>query len=368
MELKVWVEGGVRVVCGLSLTTSCQDVVIALAQSLGRTGRYVLIVKLRGKERQLVAEDCPLQHLSQLGQLAPEVHFVLRRTGPSRGDGRGTPDMERWFPSPSRREPEPLNFSPSSLAHLKRNCSPSPRASPEPRAFPASFPEHHSFLKEEVFRQVLQQQRRLQDLENHLRSLEKEAEVWEQDGSSARGPGPTVIREAELEDLERRLRQNEDILMVGLQWEEELQAEVEQEEDLQRGLQRLHAAMEDHAHQMEELHARSAQLEQEVQLEGHRATSPQEALRPLKQELRYRWQQGGDLEAALSGTQRDVQAAEQNLQGRREMIEELNKELRQCKLQQFILQTGPPPPDTPPDSYLSSACLMEPQKDWTSLK
>lgn len=35
MELKVWVEGVVRVVCGLSIDTSCQDVVIALAQATG---------------------------------------------------------------------------------------------------------------------------------------------------------------------------------------------------------------------------------------------------------------------------------------------------------------------------------------------
>lgn len=35
MELKVWVDGVVRVVCGLTLDTSCKAVVIALAQSLG---------------------------------------------------------------------------------------------------------------------------------------------------------------------------------------------------------------------------------------------------------------------------------------------------------------------------------------------
>lgn len=34
MELKVWVEGVVRVMCGLSLETSCQDVVVALAQAI----------------------------------------------------------------------------------------------------------------------------------------------------------------------------------------------------------------------------------------------------------------------------------------------------------------------------------------------
>lgn len=40
MELKVWVDGVVRVVCGLSEETSCQDVVIALAQAIGAFVRY----------------------------------------------------------------------------------------------------------------------------------------------------------------------------------------------------------------------------------------------------------------------------------------------------------------------------------------
>ncbi len=33
----MWVDGVVRVVCGLSLNTSCQDVVIALAQAIGKS-------------------------------------------------------------------------------------------------------------------------------------------------------------------------------------------------------------------------------------------------------------------------------------------------------------------------------------------
>lgn len=37
MELKVWVEGVVKVVCGLSLSTSCQEVVITLAQAIGKS-------------------------------------------------------------------------------------------------------------------------------------------------------------------------------------------------------------------------------------------------------------------------------------------------------------------------------------------
>lgn len=35
MELKVWVDGIQRVVCGASEQTTCQEVVIALAQAIG---------------------------------------------------------------------------------------------------------------------------------------------------------------------------------------------------------------------------------------------------------------------------------------------------------------------------------------------
>ncbi|CAJ0943614.1 unnamed protein product [Ranitomeya imitator] len=83
MELKVWVDGVQRVVCGVTEQTSCQDVVIALAQAIGQTGRYVLIQTLREKERQLLPHEKPLEFLSKSGQYANDVHFVLKRTGPS---------------------------------------------------------------------------------------------------------------------------------------------------------------------------------------------------------------------------------------------------------------------------------------------
>lgn len=37
MELKVWVDGIQRVVCGVSEQTTCQEVVIALAQAIGKS-------------------------------------------------------------------------------------------------------------------------------------------------------------------------------------------------------------------------------------------------------------------------------------------------------------------------------------------
>uniref|UniRef100_A0A3B3TLR3 Ras-associating domain-containing protein n=1 Tax=Poecilia latipinna TaxID=48699 RepID=A0A3B3TLR3_9TELE len=99
MELKVWVDGVVRVVCGLSQETSCQDVVIALAQAIGQTGRYVLIQRLRDTERQLLATERPLESLAKLGQHGNEVQFFLRRTGPSSSDGPSS-KQERQSPLP----------------------------------------------------------------------------------------------------------------------------------------------------------------------------------------------------------------------------------------------------------------------------
>lgn len=49
------------------------------------------------------------------------------------------------------------------------------------------------------------------------------------------------------------------------------------------------------------------------------------------------------------------------------MIEDLDKELRQCKLQQFIQQSGGPPADQTTsepvtDAYLSNAGIVEQQQ------
>ncbi|XP_071373535.1 ras association domain-containing protein 7-like isoform X1 [Centroberyx affinis] len=404
MELKVWVEGVVRVVCGLSLNTSCQDVVIALAQAIGQTGRYVLILKLRGTERQLVAEDCPLKSLAQLGQLAAEVQFILRRTGPSLSDGPNGSTTERLFPLPRHPEPEPLkhrepqkaltfNLGPSTVPRrtkANRAWSPSPRASPEPRASPVPFldplnparvPSSYPF-KEEVFRQILQQQERLRDLEIQLQALERETEVWEQERSSTPVSGLTLGAVEELEVLELRLRQNEAELMHGEHWEEQLQAEMDKEQDMHRRLDQIHLSLDDHCYRLKEFQTHSAHLGQDIRLEAHRRSSrpgtpqPEEALGPLQQELHHRLQQGEELDTMVSDTEKEIQDAEGKLQcdfvcvaqDRWQVIEELNKELRQCNLQQFIQQTGvtPAPPhidqaNSPPVAahYLCIAGIME---------
>lgn len=201
-------------------------------------------MKLHGTERHLVAADCPLQHLAQLGHLTTDVRFVLQRTGPSLSEGPNTPTGEKRPLRPGSTEPQEGRESHGSSADRRRNqpnrtWTPSPRASPEPRASPIFFldPRHpakatsssSSFPKEEVFRQILQQQRRLQDLEVQLQSLERETEVWEQERSSARAPSPVPGELEELEELEERLKQNETELMLVAHWEDQFQAETDRE-------------------------------------------------------------------------------------------------------------------------------------------
>lgn len=82
MELKVWVEGIQRIVCGVTENTTCQvilnsfmlefatlclcsicfqDVVFALAHATGKSGRFTLIERWRNNERQLAPQENPMK-------------------------------------------------------------------------------------------------------------------------------------------------------------------------------------------------------------------------------------------------------------------------------------------------------------------
>ncbi|KAM7396486.1 hypothetical protein PAMP_019522 [Pampus punctatissimus] len=375
MELKVWVDGVVRVVCGLSEETSCQDVVIALAQAIGQTGRYVLIQRLRDTERQLLATEKPLESLAKLGQHGSEVQFFLRRTGPSSSDGPGS-KQDRPTPPllPKHPEPEALkrsqpkksltfNLGPSTSPRAKaKQFKRSPRDSPEHRASPSPSPSpvspHVPFpspsppigpSKEEVFRMVLQQQERLRAIHAQLETLEKES-TWDHPyPSPCPSPVPDTRLQEEMDALEQAVRRNQAELAHEQYWEEELQAEVERERGMRRKLGELHAKLDDCGRRLHEFSVRSAQLEQEIQRESHmegKAKGPEESVTAVKAELQSQEKHRTEMEEQLSETDKALGKAESLLQAKQEELEELNKELRQCNLQQFIQQTGVLPAHT----------------------
>ena len=102
MELKVWVEGIQRVICGVTETTTCQDVVIALAHATNKTGRFTLIEKWRDNERLLAPAECPLRVLQKWGEYASDVQFILRHSDKSRGRGIGAKRKEKFLQSLSK--------------------------------------------------------------------------------------------------------------------------------------------------------------------------------------------------------------------------------------------------------------------------
>ncbi|XP_037086691.1 ras association domain-containing protein 7-like [Pollicipes pollicipes] len=88
MELKVWVDGIQRIVCGVSETTSCQDVVYALAHATGRTGRFTLIERWRNNERLLAPQELPVKVLMKWGEYSSDVQFILLRSPLEKSPGR----------------------------------------------------------------------------------------------------------------------------------------------------------------------------------------------------------------------------------------------------------------------------------------
>jgi len=80
MELKVWVEGIQRIVCGVTDKTTCQDVVYALAHATGKTGRFTLIERWRNNERLLAPQEHPLKVLAKWGEYSNDVQFILQRS------------------------------------------------------------------------------------------------------------------------------------------------------------------------------------------------------------------------------------------------------------------------------------------------
>uniref|UniRef100_A0AAQ5XJT9 Ras association domain-containing protein n=1 Tax=Amphiprion ocellaris TaxID=80972 RepID=A0AAQ5XJT9_AMPOC len=86
MEVKVSVDGIPRVVCGVTDKTTCQEVVLALAQAQGQPGRYTLREKFKDFERCMAPDEHLLETLERYGEQAREVQLTLLHNGPSFSD------------------------------------------------------------------------------------------------------------------------------------------------------------------------------------------------------------------------------------------------------------------------------------------
>ncbi|XP_067358537.1 ras association domain-containing protein 8 isoform X2 [Channa argus] len=391
MELKVWVDGVQRVVCGVTEATTCQEVVIALAQAIGRTGRYTLVEKWRDTERHLAPHESPVASLNTWGQYAGDVQLILHRTGPSlterppsegpplKGPERGLhrqslPPLAK-FRHPNdrslrRREPrrKSLTFTgaPRGLreilsggriveAEAKRRLVMGNGGNPH-HAGPAIetvSPGLWACRMEDLARLVGLQRETLNVLEKKLEAYEAELQA-RAEGRGVRGggflgdPGGGGELIEEIMRLEKHLRKNEVEMEEEEFWATELQIELESERQLEERLQELQGRLQGCELEIEEnlamgveagLEEERLQREQQETRWVSEAEARAQVLR-VKAELKAQERQAVQLESSCRAVDRSLGQSSKKLQDMQHELEQLTKELRQVNLQQFIKQTG----------------------------
>ncbi|XP_055789823.1 ras association domain-containing protein 8-like [Salvelinus fontinalis] len=401
MELKVWVDGVQRVVCGVTEATTCQEVVIALAQAIGRTGRYTLVEQWRDTERHLAPHESPVASINTWGQYAGDVQLILHRTGPSlterspsegpplRGPERGLhrqslpPLAKLRHPrerSLRRREPRRKSLTFSGRPWGLRDILSGGRAWEEREAEAkqrlllqgngGNQNHHHHVAAEAVapggavspgmwacrmddlVRLVGLQRETLGVLEKRLEAYEAELQTW--GGGGGEGGGEEE-KEAgglveEIVRLERRLRKNEVEMEEEEFWASELQIELESERQLEDRLEeltgRLQGAKVDLGDRMALVQGVEAGLEEErlrwERQETQRVSEVEARAQLLRArtELKTQDRQAVQLESSCRAVDRSLSQSSKRMQNMQHELEQLTKELRQVNLQQFIQQTG----------------------------
>lgn len=393
MELKVWVDGVQRVVCGVTEATTCQEVVIALAQAIGRTGRYTLVEKWRDTERHLAPHESPVASLNTWGQYAGDVQLILHRTGPSlterppsegptfRGPERGLhrqslpPLAKLRHPndrSLRRREPRRKSLTFTGAPRGLREILSGGRigdAEAKRRHLLGNGGNHHhggtalgtaspglwACRMEDLVRLVGLQRETLNVLETKLEAYEAELQC-SAEGRGLRGgvfigdPGAGGGFIEEILRLEKHLRKNEVEMEEEEFWATELQIELESERQLEERLQELRGRLQGCEQEIEEKLAMvqgvEAGLEEErLQRERQETQWVSEAearaqVLKVKAELKAQERQAVQLESSCRAVDRSLGQSSKKLQDMQHDLEQLTKELRQVNLQQFIKQTG----------------------------
>ncbi|KAA8580141.1 hypothetical protein FQN60_005676 [Etheostoma spectabile] len=365
MELKVWVDGVQRIVCGVTEFTTCQEVVIALAQAI---------------ERHLAPHENPVVSLNKWGQYASDVQLILQRTGPSvserptfdvparvpeRGFYRQSlPPLAKLRPSGTdrslkRREPKrkSLTFTGGAkgLREIFGKSRDAEAKQPQQRGVSlnlrrvggggvTSLPGSPA---RELSQLVQLQRDNLQALESRLLGCEAELRDWDEATGMA-DEGENL--EGELLLLEQQVRRNDAEMEEEEFWQNELQIEHESERQLRQQLVKLQGCVRDCEAKLSEYlaHIQSMEggleqerLQQEAELNQRvNEEEVQDQLEKVRAELEMQSQHTARLESSCRALERSLGQSSQRLQEKEQELEQLTKELRQVNLQQFIQQTG----------------------------
>uniref|UniRef100_A0A8C5N3Z7 Ras association domain family member 7 n=1 Tax=Leptobrachium leishanense TaxID=445787 RepID=A0A8C5N3Z7_9ANUR len=325
----------------------------------GQSGRYVLVQKLRDKERRLLPHERPLEFFSKSGQYANDVHFILRRTGPSLTERPASDTVPHPPERTYVRSSLPLN--PRTGTEVTRSKEPKKsltfnlgsigsselltkhRSKPQNGTTVKDGPQVTQPNKEDLFKFVLRQQEQMKALDMQNNSIGKDLQTWER----GRVGGAQEEEDNEVAYLERLVRRNEAELAEDVFWSDEMQRERVEEQERQDKMRKLRTTMEDYTKKILELSERTQTLELEIQKESSKRLPGQpsqaefeEMIVKMRKELETKSGVGQHLESNLTNVERACEEARRNLEVKNHELEELNKDIRQFNLQQFILQTG----------------------------
>ncbi|XP_034835993.1 ras association domain-containing protein 8 isoform X4 [Maniola hyperantus] len=191
MELKVWVEGIQRIVCGVTETTTCQDVVFALAHATGKVGRFTLIERWRNNERLLAPQEFPLKILMKWGEYSNDIQFILRRSDNSSNNqklvqptnnsrspiGNGDPPPPYRSPPPPsalRKSPNRTTRRPPHMSPVNLTERPEEERSPEAVCYNSQYRELVSLVN--------YQREKLSSQQVDLIKYDAEIGFWENKG------------------------------------------------------------------------------------------------------------------------------------------------------------------------------------------
>uniref|UniRef100_H3BGG8 Ras-associating domain-containing protein n=1 Tax=Latimeria chalumnae TaxID=7897 RepID=H3BGG8_LATCH len=337
MELKVWADGVQKVICGVNESTTCQEVVIALAKAMDRTGRYTLKEKFKDFERHLTPNEKLLPSLSKYGQQANDVQLILNRTGPSQMDG-SVLDCKGQAP-----ERNIYRQSLPPLTRLRNKIDPNPEAK-KPKRKSLTFAEEakvwmESFSKtklnetnkkeldfnqnkiEDLHKIISIQHTTLHSIQVQLETTETEIRKWENHQLSFRKEMEKLqslveLRQTEVEELEF--------------WENELQAEEFHEKDLKDQFEEIKEKVQECNEKLNECSIKIHGLE------GNAEAGKIMQVTKLVKELSFKSNESTVLQSNVDLTEQSLEKANQQLQKQQLELEELTKEVCQTNLLQFI--------------------------------
>ncbi|XP_002736175.1 ras association domain-containing protein 8-like [Saccoglossus kowalevskii] len=350
MELKVWVEGIQRIICGVSENTTCQDIVIALAHATGMTGRFSLVEKCRNTERPLPPSENLLRVLSKWGHYASEVQFILRRSGDSPASSRPSSGRRKSQDKTSSELTELLSLPKKKTFPLKKSLTFSGGVNSyvfKRKDFQENVIDNPQTACEDLIKLVNLQKEKLQCQEEDLHKMEldiKSLESYENADSQLQDV------ENEREELERSSQKTENELGEMDFWEDELNLEQSNNESLAKDLKSLKERIEEidnklvqYNNQIQRLTADVTNIEKQHKKEKEmKSQAMEEKGKQLQAEFdllkkEFDLQENiGDLnEKSISELKGQIEKFEKEIEDKKKQEDEIDNQLKEINLQDF---------------------------------